>query len=276
MQAELKRKEIETAAATELQKQQIEANLKRQAIEKREIEKKLHTRMELEKQLAAEKQEILRLKYEAKARSLEQQLKDKSQLLSTTQESVQTRVATPSCDIMESSSCAHPVLTPSLSPGYTQSLLQGPPPLFASSLLSGYMSQAPPTLALSTMVQPTPAPVPSAFGTQPASGYGAPQVTQSIVATAAQSTLSAAAIATCNAIASSSGCSAAAPTVSAPGPSSNVALEATNPSVTVSMPPATTMTAAASTQSRPADATAQTNAGPASIQPTSAPVVIVR
>ena len=39
MQAELKRKEIETAAATEIQKQQIEANFKRQAIERREIER---------------------------------------------------------------------------------------------------------------------------------------------------------------------------------------------------------------------------------------------
>jgi len=147
MQAELKRKEIETAAATELQKQQIEANFKMQEIERREmerfqekekemLERELHTRMELEKQLAAEKQEILKLQYEAKTRSLKQQLKDKSQLLSTIQENVQTRVVTPSCDTMESSSCAHSVFTTSLSPGYAQSLLQGPPPLFASSLLS--------------------------------------------------------------------------------------------------------------------------------------------
>jgi len=39
MQAELKRKEIETAAATEIQKQQIEANFKMQAIDRREIER---------------------------------------------------------------------------------------------------------------------------------------------------------------------------------------------------------------------------------------------
>ena len=40
MQAELKRKEIETSAATEIQKQQIEANFKMQAIiERREIER---------------------------------------------------------------------------------------------------------------------------------------------------------------------------------------------------------------------------------------------
>jgi len=154
MQAELKRKEIETAAATELQKQQIEANFKMQvsqieAMERRDmeryqekekekeiLERELHSRMELEKQLAAEKQEILKLKYEAKTRSLEQQLKDKSQLLPTIQESVQTRVATPSHDKMESSSGANPVLTTSLSTGYTHSLFQGPPPLFASSLLS--------------------------------------------------------------------------------------------------------------------------------------------
>ena len=44
MQNELKRKEIETSAATEIQKQQIEANFKMQvsqieAIERREIER---------------------------------------------------------------------------------------------------------------------------------------------------------------------------------------------------------------------------------------------
>ena len=39
MQTELKRKEIETSAATEIQKQQIEANFKRQATERREIER---------------------------------------------------------------------------------------------------------------------------------------------------------------------------------------------------------------------------------------------
>jgi len=39
MQAELKRKEIETAAATEIQKQQMEAIFKMQAIERREIER---------------------------------------------------------------------------------------------------------------------------------------------------------------------------------------------------------------------------------------------
>ena len=178
MQAELKRKEIETAAATELQKQQIEANLKRQAMERQEMERELHTRMEFGKQLAAEKQEILRLQYEAKTRSLEQQLKDKAQLLfTTTQESVQTRVATPACATLESSSCAT-----SWSPGFTQSLFQGPPPLFASSLLSS-LSQPLPILALSTAVQPTPAPMPSVFGAQPAFSYGAPHVTQPIVAT---------------------------------------------------------------------------------------------
>jgi len=271
MQAELKRKEIETVAATETQKQQIDAIFKMQAIERREIERyqekekellerELHTRMELEKQLAAEKQEILRLQYEAKTRSLEQQLKDKSQLLFTTQENVQTRVVTPSCDTMESSSCA-----PSVSQGFTQSLFQGPPPLFASSLLSARqldtnMSQALPTLALSATVQPTPAAVPSAFGTQPSFGYGAPQVTQSIGVTAVQTTLP---VATCNAIASS----ATTQTVSVPV--SNVTSGATYPSVMVSMPPATTITAAA-------EATAQANAGPAFIQTTSAPVVIVK
>jgi len=270
MQAELKRKEIETAAATELQKQQIEANLKRQAVERREIERELHARMELEKQLAAEKQENLKLLYEAKTRSLEQQLKDKSQLLSTIREDVQTRVATPSFNTMESSSCAHSELTTSLSPVCTQSLFQGPPPLFASSLFSGYVSQAPPTLALSTTVQPTPATVPSAFATQPVFGSGAPYVTQPIVVTAAPTTLSAAADAACKAIASlSSGCPATTQTASVPVSSINVAPAATYPSVVVNTPPATTITA-------PADVTAQVNAGPASIQTTGAPVVIVR
>ena len=39
MQTELKRKQIETAAATEIKKQQIEANFKMQAIGRREIER---------------------------------------------------------------------------------------------------------------------------------------------------------------------------------------------------------------------------------------------
>ena len=56
------------------------------------LERELHTRMELEKQLAAEKQEILKLKYEAKTRSLEQKLKERSQLLSTIQEGVPSGV----------------------------------------------------------------------------------------------------------------------------------------------------------------------------------------
>jgi len=145
LQAELKRKEIETAAAAEIQKQQIEAIFKMQAIERREterhqekekemLERELHTRMELEKQLAAEKQEILKLNYEAKTRSLEQKLKERSQLLSTIQEgvpsgvfgsslateremfeqrsmvggpTVQTRVTTPSFNTMGNPSCAH-------------------------------------------------------------------------------------------------------------------------------------------------------------------------
>ena len=64
----------------------------------------------------------------------------------------------------------------------------GPPPLFTPYLLNArqlgvYTSQAPPhlleptmpTLALPTVVQPTPAPVPSAFGTQQAVGYAASQ-----------------------------------------------------------------------------------------------------
>ena len=38
--------------------------------EKEMLERELHTRMEFEKQLAAEKQEILRLQFEAKTRSL--------------------------------------------------------------------------------------------------------------------------------------------------------------------------------------------------------------
>ena len=92
-----------SAAATEIQKQQIEANFKMQAIDRREIERyqekekemlerELHTRMELEKQLAVEKQEILKLKYEAKTRSLEQKLKERSQLLSTIQKGVSSEV----------------------------------------------------------------------------------------------------------------------------------------------------------------------------------------
>ena len=55
----IKRKEIEASAATKIQKQQIEANFKMQAIERREIERyqekekemlerELHTRMEIE------------------------------------------------------------------------------------------------------------------------------------------------------------------------------------------------------------------------------------
>ena len=133
------------------------------------------------------------------------------------------------------------------------------------------MSQALPTLALSTAVQPTPAPVTSVFGAQPAFSYGAPHAIQPIVATAAtQSTLSAATVA------SASGCSVAAPTVSAPVSSSDVTQVAPNPSVTVSLPPATGMTAAVPTQGMPTNATAQANAGPVSIQPTTAPVVIVK
>ena len=92
MQTELKRKEIETSAAIEIQKQQIEANFKMQAIGRREIERyqekekeflerELHTRLELEK-----------LKYEAKTRSLEQKLKERSQLLSTIQKGVPSGV----------------------------------------------------------------------------------------------------------------------------------------------------------------------------------------
>ena len=115
--------------------------------------------------------------------------------------------------------------------------------------------------------------------------------------TAAQITLSAAAIATCNAIASSSSitqiASANATTAiqSAPVSSLNATLGATYPSVIVNMPPAITstmeipafktletehITAAAPAQSKPVDATAKTSAESASIQTTSAPVVIVK
>jgi len=127
------------------------------------LERELHTRMELEKQLAAEKQEILKLNYEAKTRSLEQKLKERSQLLSTIQEgvpsgvfgsrfateremfgqgsmvggsTVQTMVATPSFNTVGNPNCIHSVSTTSSSPVYTQSLFQGPPPLFTSSLLN--------------------------------------------------------------------------------------------------------------------------------------------
>ena len=41
---------------------------------------------------------------------------------------VQTMAATPSFDTMENPNCTHSVLTTSLSPVYTQSLFQGPPP----------------------------------------------------------------------------------------------------------------------------------------------------
>jgi len=101
---------------------------------------------------------------------------------------VQTKAATPSFDTKENLNCTHSVLTTSSSPVYTQSLLQGPPPLSTPYLLNArqlgvYTPQAPPhlleptmpTSVLPTMVQPTPAPVPSAFGTQQAVGYAAPQ-----------------------------------------------------------------------------------------------------
>ena len=178
-----------------------------------------------------------------------------------------------------------------------------------------------PTSALPTMVQPTPAPVLSAFGAQQAVGYASPQppqhkvavtpatglgvsvapVTllvdqgnQPIVVTAAQTTPSAAAIATCNAVASSSALPANTYIVSANATTAmqgasvsflNAALGATYPPAVVSTPPVTAalktsetehITAVAPARSQPADTTAQTNAGPASIQTPSAPVVIVK
>jgi len=124
--------------------------------------------------LAAEKQENLKLKYEAKTRSLEQKLKERSQLLSTIQEgvpsgvfgsrlateremfeqesivgefTVQTMAATPSFDTMENPNCIHSVLTTSPSPVYTQSLLQGPPPLFTPYLLNARHASSTTTFA---------------------------------------------------------------------------------------------------------------------------------
>ena len=109
--------------------------------------------------------------------------------------------------------------------------------------------------------------------------------------TAAQTTLSAAAIATCNTIASTSSitqiASANATTAMQSAPISflNAALGATYPSVVGNMPPVTAalktseiqdITAAAPAQRKAADATVQTNAGPVSIQTPSAPVVIVK
>ena len=116
------------------------------------------------------------------------------------------------------------------------------------------------------------------------------QGNQPIVVTAAQTTPSAAAIATSNVVARSSAfpastniASANATTARQNAPVSflNAALGATYPSVVVSMPPVTAtetehITAVAPAQSQPADTTAQTNAGPASIQTPSAPVVIVK
>ena len=87
------------------------------------------------------------------------------------------------------------------------------------------------------------------------------------------------------------GANATTATQSALVSSLSATLGATYPSVVVNMPPAITstmetaalktsetkyITAAAPAQSKPADATAQTSAGSASIQTTTAPVVIVK
>jgi len=295
MQAELKRKEIETAAATEIQKQQIEANFKMQAIDRREIERyqekekemlerELHTRMELEK-----------LKYEAKTRSLEQKLKEKSQLLSSIQKGVPSevfgsRLATEretiehdsmvggsTVRIMAATSSfgnpnrTHSVSTMSSSPVCTQSLFQGPPPLFTpypSHLLEPMM----PTSALPTVVKPTCYAAPShnvvATSVTGLGGNVAPvtllmeQGTQPTVVPAAQTILSTATIATCNAIASSI----------TQIPNANITMAIPSAPASATEP----ITAAAPAQVKPADASAQASAGSTSNQSTSAPVVIVK
>ena len=123
------------------------------------LERELHTRMELEKQLAVEKQEILKLKYEAKTSSLEQKLKEKSQLLSSIQDSVpsevfgstvQTMTDTPSFVTKENSNCTHSVSTMGSSPVYTQNLFQGPPPLFTPYLLNARQLCTLPTSSVSS------------------------------------------------------------------------------------------------------------------------------
>ena len=198
---------------------------------------------------------------------------------------VQTMAATPSFDSMENPNCTHSVLTTSSSPVYTQSLFQGPPPLFTpypSHLLEPMM----PTSALPTVVKPTPAPVPSAFGTQQAVGYAASrhnvvatsvtglrvnvapvtllmeQGTQPTVVTAAQTILSTATIATCNAIASSI---TQIPNANATTAIPSAPASATEPII-----------AAAPAQVKPVDTTAHASAGFTSNQTTSAPVVIVK
>jgi len=139
-----------------------------------------------------------------------------------------------------------------------------------------------PTSALPTVVKPTPAPVPSAFGTQQAVGYAtsqhnvavtpvtnlganvAPatllmeQVTQPIVVTAAQTTPLAVPTATCNAITQIASANITTAIQSAPASETKH------------------LTAAAPAQVKPADASAQASAGSTSNQTTSAPVVIVK
>ena len=198
---------------------------------------------------------------------------------------VQTMTATPSFGTMGNSNRTHSVSTMSSSPVYSQSLFQGPPPLFTPyppHLLEPTM----PTLALPTVVQPTPAPVPSAFGTQQTVGYAAPQPnvvatpatglgvnvapvtllmeqgTQPTVVTAARITSLAAPIATCNVIAS--------PITQLASANATMAIPSAPASETEHI------TAVAPAQVKPADASAQTSAGSTSNQTTSAPVVIVK
>ena len=94
--AELKQKQMEISAANEIEKQRIEADMRTQishieATERREAEfvlerakerefvaQEMQSRLQLEKELAEERQKNLRLEYEAKTRRLEWELREKS------------------------------------------------------------------------------------------------------------------------------------------------------------------------------------------------------
>ena len=96
MQAELKRKQIEANAANEIQKQQIEATMKLQiahieAMERKEAEAQLekekekqflatdmNAKAQLEIQLANERQEKLKMHYEAKTKIFGTKIERKS------------------------------------------------------------------------------------------------------------------------------------------------------------------------------------------------------
>jgi len=179
VQAELKRKEIETAAANEIQKQQMDVNLKIQisqieAAERRECEfqqekqkekeimaKEFNARMQVEKQLAEEKQKVIRLQYEAK-------LKERQQRLPITKETT--------CEVTSLGITSGP---PSM---YTQCRLEVQPPTVTPPLLSARQ--------LGVYIPPLP-PRPAVMSTLPilTSAITVPQLTTGHAALAKQDTI---------------------------------------------------------------------------------------